>query len=76
MGKRVVDGEALRSVRELAGMSQRALAQAIGISPAALSYVESGGGMKIENIKRAAVVLGVPITTISEIDGDPEPVAS
>ena len=76
MGKRVVDGEALRSVRELAGMSQRALAQAIGISPAALSQIESGRGMKIENIKRAADVLGVPITSISEIEADPEPVAS
>jgi len=57
-------------------MSQRALAQAIGISPAALSQIESGRGMKIENIKRAADVLGVPITSISEIEADPEPVAS
>ena len=76
MGKRVVDGEALRGVRELAGMSQQSLAAAIGISKSALSQVESGGGMKIENIKRAADILGVPITSISEIDAEPEAVAS
>jgi transcriptional regulator with XRE-family HTH domain len=76
MAKRVVDGKALRGVRELAGVSQQALAQAIGISKSALSQVESGGGMRIENIKRAADALGVPITSISEIAAEPEPVAS
>jgi transcriptional regulator with XRE-family HTH domain len=76
MPRRVANGAAIRSIRELAGLSQRALAEKIGISTGALSQVESGGGMKPENLKRTAGVLGVPITAITEIEQEPEGVAS
>lgn len=76
MAKRVASGAAIKSIRELAGLSQVALARQIGISTAALCQIEAGGGMKPANLKRAAEVLGVPITAISEIEHEPEEVAS
>lgn len=76
MARNVVDGTALRSIRELAGFSQRALAKEIGISKSALSQIEAGGGMKPENVKRAAEILRVPITALLATADDQVPVAS
>lgn len=65
MGKRVANGEAIRRIRDLAGMTQRHLAEQVGVSESAISQVESGGGMKPGNVRRAAYVLGVPVTSLT-----------
>ena len=65
MPKRVANGPAIRDIRELAGMTQEHLAREIGISNAALSQIETGGGMKPANIKRAAGILGVPVPSLT-----------
>jgi transcriptional regulator with XRE-family HTH domain len=77
MPKKVANGEAIRSIRELAGFSQMAFAEAIGVSRPALAKVEAGGGMRPRNLKRAAEVLGVPITSLTKLDeSEPAEVAS
>lgn len=77
MSRKVANGTAIRDIRVLAGFSQTRFAAEIGISRQALNFVESGtNGMRPENIKRAAEVLGVPITALLTEEDEPEPVAS
>lgn len=66
MGKRVANGEAIRRIRDLAGMTQRYLAEQVGISESAMSQIESGGGMKPANVRLAANALGVPVTSLTQ----------
>lgn len=75
MPKRVANGDAIRSIRELAGFSQSAFAVKIGITRQALAKIEAGGGTDPRNVKRAAEVLGVPITALYA-DAEAEAVAS
>jgi transcriptional regulator with XRE-family HTH domain len=61
----VANGPAIRRARELAGMSQRDLARAVGITESAMSQVEAGGGMRPRNLKLAAEVIQVPVSMLT-----------
>lgn len=53
-------GEKIRQAREKAGLSQHELAQALGVSHAAISFWESGRtAPTIGNLYRLASILGV-----------------
>lgn len=65
MAKRVANGDAIRRIRELAGMTQRHLAEQVCVSESAISQIESGGGMKPGNLRLAAKALGVPVTSLT-----------
>ena|SRR5215813_9272970 len=67
MPRKVVNGDAIRSIRELAGYSKEALAAQIGISRQALAKIEDGdNGMAPRNLKRAAEALTVPIPSLTQ----------
>jgi transcriptional regulator with XRE-family HTH domain len=54
-------GETLRSARRAAGLSQAALAKAIGISPVFISQIETGQRVPSDRITKAiATRLGLP----------------
>lgn len=56
-------GEAVRRTRESAGVSLRALAGAVGISPATLSALETGkSAMTVDRLAQLAAALDVPVT--------------
>src|SRR5215471_2819226 len=74
MPKRVANGQGIKSIRDLHLLSQRELAERIGISTQALSQIESGGGMKLRNLRRAAEVLRVPVTSITLVASTPREV--
>jgi transcriptional regulator with XRE-family HTH domain len=61
----VANGPAIRRARELAGMSQRDLARAVGVTESAMSQVEAGGGMRPRNLKLAAEVIQVPVAMLT-----------
>ena len=74
---RKVNRAALRAIREAVGISQKTLAARAGLSPAALSQVESGvHGLHIEKVRRLADALGVPLDAISTGEPEPDVVAS
>ena len=73
---RKANGAAIRSIRRLAGLSQQTLAERIGVTAAALSLVENGGGMRPEKLRRMADTLGVPLDAITTVTPEPEEVAS
>ncbi|MEM7694303.1 MAG: short-chain fatty acyl-CoA regulator family protein [Pseudomonadota bacterium] len=68
---RVPIGDRIRSRRRSAGLTQRALAEAIGVSPAYLSLIESDkrqiGGRLLHQI---AERLGVPPDTFTQLSDD------
>ena len=76
MPRRVADGPEIRRFRELACLPQYSLAEQIGISAGALSQIEAGGGMKLDNIKRAAGILKVPVTDITVMVHEPAEVCT
>lgn len=52
-------GEKIREFRERAGLSQRELAQALGIDPSAVSLWETGkNSPTVHNLRRLADILG------------------
>lgn len=54
-------GERLRKIRERAGLTQRSLADFIGINNSALCRYESGERLpRVEHLIKIAMVLGVP----------------
>ena len=60
-------GERLRMIREHRGLSQRALAQAAGMSANALSQIERGNvSPSLGTLNRLAAALNVPITAFFE----------
>ncbi len=60
-------GERLRLLRERRGLSQRALAQAAGMSANALSQIERGNvSPSVGTLNRLAAALNVPITAFFE----------
>lgn len=68
MPQRVVNGTAIREARFLAGLSQRALARKVGITEQAMSQVELGtNGMRPENLKKVAKILGVPLIDLTKV---------
>jgi DNA-binding XRE family transcriptional regulator len=73
---RKANGAAIRSIRHALGISQQTLAGRVGVSAAALSLVEHGGGMRLENLRRLADSLGVPLDAITTAIPEPEEVAS
>jgi len=73
---RKANGAAIRSIREALGISQQTLAERVGISAAALSLIERGGGMRLENLRRLATALSVPLDAITTAIPEPEEVAS
>ena len=74
---RKVNGSAIRAIREALGISQRSLSVRTGIRPSALSNIEHGSNSAtVENIRRIADELGVPIDAISHVVPDPAQVAS
>ena len=72
---RIANGAAIRSIRKLAGLSQQALGERVGVSSVAVSLVERGGGMRVENLRRMADTLGVPLDAITTAIPEPEEVA-
>lgn len=53
-------GEKIRQARERAGMTQRELAQALGVDPSAVSLWEGGkNAPTVNNIYKLASILGV-----------------
>ena len=73
---RKANGAAIRSIREALGISQKTLADRIGVSANAVSLVELGGGMRLENLRRLATALSVPLDAITTAIPEPEEVAS
>lgn len=73
---RKANGAAIKALREALGITQETLAGRVGVSRVAISLVESGGGMKPENLRRVALGLGVPLDAVSSREPDPEEVAS
>jgi transcriptional regulator with XRE-family HTH domain len=69
---RKANGAAIRSIRRAVGLSQQTLAERIGVSAVAVSLVERGGGMRVENLRKAADVLGVPLDAITIPVPEPE----
>ena len=64
-------GEAVRQLRREAGMSQRDLAQRVGISASWISRIESGQyDPSWGNMRRVAEGLGISLETLSEIAED------
>ena len=73
---RKANGAAIRSIREAVGISQETLAKRVGISSQAVSLVELGGGMRVENLRRLADSLGVPLDAITSVVPEPETAAA
>lgn len=68
------NGAAIKSLREAIGITQKTLAERTGISQSAMSQVESGdSGLRPDNLRRVADVLGVPLDAITSVI--PEPAA-
>lgn len=76
MARRVANGPEIRRIRELACVPQYQLAERIGISAPSLSLIESGGGMKLDNIKRAADALAVDVRDITVMACSPDEVCA
>lgn len=67
MPQRVIDGVALRRIRQAREMSARDLATALGVTPASVSQVENGvHGMHPSAIQLAAKHLGVRVEDITQ----------
>src|SRR5436305_7241075 len=66
-------GEAIRAARVAAGLSLRALAQSINVSPATVSAIENGKtGLSVARLQDVAAVLGVrPTRLLSSDDSAP-----
>jgi transcriptional regulator with XRE-family HTH domain len=73
---RKANGAAIRSIREGLGISQAVFGARIGVTAQAVSYVEKGGGMRLDNLRKAADVLGCPLDAITIPVPEPEGVAS
>ena len=70
---RKTNGDALRCIRELAGVKQKDLAAHLGIAAATMSQVESGRyGLHPAKLRKAADYLGVPLTAISTVTPEPD----
>lgn len=66
MARKIANPDAIRSIREHAGFSQATFAEQVGVSRQAVTLIEAGSGMTTRNLKRAAEVLGVPLTAITQ----------
>src|SRR2546423_1717399 len=66
-------GEAIRAARVAVGLSLRALAQSIDVSPATVSAIENGKtGLSVARLQDVAAVLGVrPTRLLSSDDSAP-----
>lgn len=76
MGKRTHPrhGPRISQVRKFRGMSQRELAQKSGVTPAAISLIETGrNDPSIETLKRIAAALQVPDSVLLESTDTPLP---
>jgi transcriptional regulator with XRE-family HTH domain len=63
---RVINGTALREVRDLVGIDQRELARRCGIRQGTVSNIERGKhGVSPELMRKFADVLGVSLDTIT-----------
>lgn len=70
---RKTNGDALRCIRELAGVKQKDLAAVLGIKPSTMSQVESGRhSLHPEKLRKAADHLGVPLNAISTVTPEPD----
>jgi transcriptional regulator with XRE-family HTH domain len=66
-------GQAVRRLRKEAGLSQRALAERIGLSPSWVSRVEGGDyDPSWGDMRRVAVALDVPLERLAELAEDLE----
>jgi len=66
MSRKVANPDAIRSIREHAGFTAAQFAAEVGVSRQAMAITEAGGGMTPRNLKRAAAVLGVPLTALTQ----------
>jgi transcriptional regulator with XRE-family HTH domain len=67
MGQDLIDGVAVRVLREKDGQAQSALAKQVGISPQYMSDIEAGRrDAKPDVLKRIAVALNVPLSMIEK----------
>lgn len=76
---RVINGAAVRAIREPLGIQQDDLAARVGISASYLSRIETGVEKPGLNptARKIADVLGVPLAAITTLDEtEPEPVTS
>jgi transcriptional regulator with XRE-family HTH domain len=60
--------ERIRQARRASGLTQEALAERIGVPPAALEDYENGGEVSKREVKRIAVATGLPLSFFR--DGD------
>jgi transcriptional regulator with XRE-family HTH domain len=76
MPRKVVNGDAVRDIRELAGYTLDGLAAEVGITRQALTKIEAGdNGMMPRNIRRAARALTVPTPALTQDAYTPAEVA-
>lgn len=79
--KRVINGPAVKAMRELVGIKHGRFAVAAGITPGYLSNIESGRKQPSPEVQRKiATELGVPLDAITHVvqtpDREPEGVAA
>jgi len=76
MASRRANGVAIREIRKALGISQTALAAAVGVDKSAMSRIENGTQQpKPETLLKICGRLGVPIDAITSSVADPEPKA-
>lgn len=77
MARRDINGEAVKAIRELAGISQPELARRCGISQAGLSNIERRVRKASPQLSRViADQLGVSLDAITSVVSEPEVAAS
>jgi transcriptional regulator with XRE-family HTH domain len=59
-------GETIKTLRKAKGLTQKQLAEKIGLSPPAVTQWETGGGIDMPNLVKVAKVLGVPSKVLVE----------
>ena len=69
-------GEGIKAARQAAGLTQKELAEKLGISASAVGQFEKSDNMRTETIEKIADVLGVSPYSIIFYDPEPFPIGS
>lgn len=54
----------LKAARQLAGLTQYELAEAVGVTQPIIVYIEQGGGAREDRARRIAAAVGQPLADI------------
>ncbi|SFR12339.1 helix-turn-helix domain-containing protein [Desulfoscipio geothermicus] len=56
----------IKQLRQVRGLSQKALAEKAGVAQATVHYIEAGGNATQKTLKKLAAALGVKVTDLLE----------